>query len=283
MKKTFPVSFLLLFSMIIIFENILFAQDTDAPEKKDRKIFKVTGFADEAVGVQTKGQLQNLTMNYGQVSDTRFEDVGNAPTDVFFDIRYPREHFTGLVDDFSIFFAIKDNSKNGNQGNVVDAWTDNDNEDFTAKDGAFGKTHYNPALDPIPHEVLLYNGQTPYLAHSDLKNTWPVDAEGNPFWPGIFRRNPATGEQVPGEFASDRDIYMEYNDANNQQGDVVGIEIHEMAYTYGRVYAEDALFYEFWIINKSGKDLKGCYTGFYQDPDCSDHGEETLLLKDSTF
>src|SRR3989304_3398462 len=123
MKKTFPVSFLLLFSMIIIFENI--------------------------------------------------------------------------------FFAIKDNSKNGNQGNVVDAWTDNDNEDFTAKDGAFGKTHYNPALDPIPHEVLLYNGQTPDLAHSDLKNTWPVDAEGNPFCPGIFRRNPATGEQVPGEFDGD--------------------------------------------------------------------------------
>ena len=66
----------------------------------------------------------------------------------------------------------------------------------------------------------------------------PVDAEGNPFWPGIFRRNPQTGEQIAGEFASDRDIYMEFTDANNQQGDVVGIEIHEMAYTYGRVYAD---------------------------------------------
>ncbi len=269
--------------MGIIFNNLLLAQDTDAPEEKDNKILKPTGFADEGVGVQTKGQLQNLTMNYGQVSDTRFEDVGNAPTETFFDIRYPREHFTGLVDDFSIFFAIEENSKNGNQGNVIDAWTDNDNEDFTAKDGAFGKTHYNPALDPNPHDVILYNGQTPYLAHSDLINTWPVDAEGNPFWPGIFRRNPQTGEQITGEFASDRDIYMEFTDANNQQGDVVGIEIHEMAYTYGRVYAEDALFYEFWIINKSGKDLKGCYTGFYQDPDCSDYGQETLLITDSTF
>ena len=283
MKKFYSAQILLSFLMMIISNSVIFSQDTDAPEKKENRRMKIMGFADEGVGVQTKGQLQNLTMNYGQVSDTRFEDVGNAPTDVFFDIRYPREHFTGLVDDFSIFFAIKENSQNGDQGNVIDAWTDNDNEDFTAKDGSYGKTHYNPALDPSPHDVLLYNGQTPYLAHSDLVNTWPVDEEGNPFWPGIFRRNPQTGEQVPDEFASDRDIYMEYTDANNQQGDVVGIEIHEMAYTYGRVYAEDALFYEFWIINKSGKDLKGCYTGFYQDPDCSDYGQEILLLRDSTF
>ena len=283
MKKSFFVQLLISVFTLTVSSNLLFAQDTDAPEKKDGKILKITGFADEAVGVQTKGQLQNLTMNYGQISDTRFEDVGNAPTDVFFDIRYPRENFTGLVDDFSLFFAIKENSQNGNQGNVIDAWTDNDNEDFTAKDGAFGKTHYNPALDPNPHEILLYNGQTPYLAHSDLKNTWPVDAQGNAFWPGIFRRNPQTGEQVPGEFASDRDIYMEYTDANNQQGNVVGIEVHEMAYTYGRIYAEDALFYELWIINKSGQNLTGCYTGFYQDPDCSDYGQETLLVVDSTF
>ncbi len=283
MKKNLLITLLTSGFLMIISAETTFSQDTDAPQKKDRKRFKITGFADEAVGVQTKGQLQNLTMNYGQVSDTRFEDVGNAPTEIFFDIRYPRENFTGLVDDFSIFFAIKENSKNGDQGNVIDSWTDNDNEDFTAKDGSFGKTHYNPALDPNPHEILLYNGQTPYLAHSDLINTWPVDSEGKPFWPGIFRRDPQTGEQVPGEFASDRDIYMEFTDANNQQGDVLGIEVHEMAYTYGRVYAEDALFYEFWIINKSGRDLKGCYTGFYQDPDCSDYGEETLLVVDSTF
>ena len=282
MKNIF-LKIILIFFLMFITSSFLLSQDTDAPEKKDPRKFKITGFADEAVGVQTKGQLQNLTMNYGQVSDTRFEDVGNAPTDVFFDFRYPRENFTGLVDDFSIFFAIKENSKTNDQGNVIDAWTDNDNEDFIAKDGAYGKTHYNPALDPNPHELLLYNGQTPYLAHSDLKNSWPVDAQGTAFWPGIFRRNPQTGEQVQGEFASDRDIYIEFTDGNNQQGDIVGIEIHEMAYTYGRVYAEDALFYEFWIINKSGKALTGCYTGFYQDPDCSDYGQEALFVVDSTF
>ncbi len=266
----------------ILIPLLCIAQEADRPSP-NKSIRKINSFADEAVGVQTKGQLQNLTMNYGQISDTRFEDVGNAPTESFFNFRYPRENFTGLVDDFSIFFAVKENSKNGDQGNVIEAWTDNDNEDWIAKDGAYGKTHYNPAVDPDSHEELLYNDQTPYLAHSDLPDTWPVDAGGNTFWPGIFRRDPETGIQVEGEFASDRDIYLEFNDNNNQQGDVIGIEIQEMAYSYGRVYAENVLFYEFWIINKSGRDLTGCYTGFYQDPDCSDHGEEALLLVDSTF
>jgi hypothetical protein len=281
-KFIYNILLILLFVFLLL-NNFSLAQDTDSPVRGKGSMKKTTSFADEAVGVQTKGELQNLTMNYGQITDTRYEDRGNAPTDLFFDFRYPRENFTGLCDDFSIFFAIKENSKNGDQGNVIDAWTDNDNEDFIAKDGAYGNTHYNAATDPTPHAELLYNNQTPYLAHSDLPDTWPVDENGEPFWPGIFRRDPVTGEEIEGEFSSDRDIYIEFTDGNNQQGNVIGIEIHEMAYSYGRVYANNLLFYEFWIINNSGRDLTNCYSGFYQDPDCSDHGEEILLVKDSTY
>jgi hypothetical protein len=277
--SAFPLALLLLLSSAFPGRS----HDPEPDPPPSGRLAKPAGFADEAVGVQTKGQLQNLTMNYGQITDTRYEDVGNAPTELFFDFRYPRENFTGLCDDFSLFFAIKENSKNGDQGNVIDAWTDNDNEDWVAKDGSYGRTHYNPALDPTPHTELKYNEQTPYLAHSDLPDTWPVDAQGESFWPGLFRRDSRTGVEVPGEFASDRDIYMEFDDKNNQLGDVLGIEVHEMAYTYGRVYAEDALFYEFFVINKSGRSLQGCYLGLYQDPDCSDHTQETLLWKDSTF
>ncbi|MCF6270336.1 MAG: hypothetical protein L3J41_11535 [Melioribacteraceae bacterium] len=272
-----------IFVILFVSSNLVFSQDTDAPVKGKKSLLKTMGFADEAVGVQTKGQLQNLIMNYGQITDTRYEDRGNAPTDLFFDFRYPRENFTGVSDDFSIFFAIKENSKNGDKGNVIDAWTDNDNEDFIAKDGSYGNTHYNPSNDPSPHTPLLYNGQTPYLAHSDLPDTWPVDENGVSFWPGIFRRDPITGKEIEGEFSSDRDIYIEFNDNNNQQGDVLGIEVNQMAYSYGRVYADNILFFESWIINKGDKDLTNCYMGYYQDPDCSDHGEEILLIKDSTF
>lgn len=280
MNIKFIILIFLLFTAHVITIN---AQDTDAPVKGKKSLLKINGFADEAVGVQTKGQLQNLIMNYGQITDTRYEDRGNSPTDIFFDFRYPRENFTGLCDDFSVMFAIKENSKNGDQGNVIDAWTDNDNEDFIAKDGSYGNTHYNSSSDSNAHDELLYNMQTPYLAHSDLPQTWPVDENGDSFWPGIFRRDPITGQEIEGEFASDRDIYLEFDDKNNQQGDVIGIEIHQQAYSYGRIYADNILFYESWIINTSDEDLKDCYFGYYQDPDCSDYGEETLLVKDTTF
>lgn len=264
--------------------------DLNPPENRvvsrDLNLLKPLSFADEAVGVLDKGQLQNLTMNYGQITDTRYEDVGNAPTQYFFDFRYPRRDFTGLCDDFSIFFALPENTKNGNNGNVIDGWTDNDNEDWIAKDGSYGKTHYNPATDPAPHSPVLYppdNPTTPYLAHSDLIATWPVDEDGNPFWPGYFFQDPETGEEQPGEFASDRDVYAVFDDSHNQLGNPIGIEVEMMAYCYGRPYADKFQFYEFFIHNKSGRRLEDCYVGYYEDPDCSDHGEEILILPDPAF
>jgi hypothetical protein len=271
---------------------LIYAQSRPGPEIDDisrmktlPKLFGITGVADEAIGVMDKGQLQNLTMNYGMITDTRYEDVGNAPTQTFYDFRYPRKNFTGLDDDFSIFFALPENSKNGNNGNVIDGWTENDNEDWIAKDGSYGNTHYNPTLDPTPETPILYppdNPTTPYLAHSDLPITWPTDATGEHFWPGYFRRD-STGEEIEGEFASDRDVYAVFTDANNQLGDVVGLEVEMMAYCYGRPYADKFQFYEFFIHNKSGRTLDSCYVGYYHDPDCSDYGEETLLLSDPAF
>ncbi len=255
-------------------------------QKNPVVLLKPHSFADEGVGVMDKGQFQNLTMNFGQITDTRYEDVGNAPTQYFYDFRYPRKNYTGLSDDFSLFFAVRSNSKNGDNGNVIDGWTDNDNEDWVAKDGSYGKTHYNPATDPNPHEQLLYppdNPTTPYLAHSDLPATWPVDETGVAFWPGYFRRDPATGEQIPGEFASDRDVYGVFTDAHNQQGNTIGIEVEMMAYCYGRPYADKFQFYEFFIHNTSGRHLDSCFVGYYMDPDCSDYGEEIAILPDATF
>ena len=259
----------------------------DVQSKRPKKsLRKVSGFADEAVGVLDKGQLQNLTMNYGQITDTRYEDVGNAPTQFFYDFRYPRKNFTGLTDDFALFFATPENTRNGNNGNVIDGWTENDNEDWVAKDGSYGATHYNPANDPTPEAQLLYppdNPTTPYLAHSDLPITWPVDENGEHFWPGYFRRDATTGEEVEGEFASDRDVYAVFDDSNNQLGNPLGIEVEMMAYSYGRPYADKFQFYEFFIHNKSGRQLDSCFVGFYLDPDCSDHGEEILLAPDPSF
>ena len=270
----------IIFAAIIFFAFALAAQnlnnDNDGVPKPP-SLKKPTARIDEAIGVMTKGQLCNLTMNYGQISDTRLEDPGNRPTDDFFNFRYPKtKPYGSMVDDFSVFFATEKNSKNGDNGNFIDGYTNNGNEDWIAKDGSLGATHYDGSGD---YAILKYvDGTTPYLAHSDLPQTWPIDKSGNPFWPGYFRRNPATGQVFEGEFVSDRDVYGVYTDANNKQGDVIGIEVEQMAYCYGRPYAEDFQFYEFFIHNKSGQTIKGCYFGVYLDPDCSDYSEEILIV-----
>lgn len=247
------------------------------PDKNSMR--KATARVDEAIGVMNKGQLCNLTMNYGQITDTRLEDPGNRPTDEFYNFRYPKvKPYGSMVDDFALCFAVAKNSKNGNNGNFIDGYTANGNEDWIAKDGSLGKTHYDGSGDD---PMLLYvDGTTPYLAHSDLPQTWPMDKSGERFWPGYFRRNPATGQIYEGEFASDRDVYAVFTDASNVQGNPIGLEIEQMAYCYGRVYAEDFQFYEFFVHNTSTDTIKDAWIGFYQDPDCGDYGEEILIVPD---
>ena len=68
--------------ILILFLNpalLIYAQSRPGPEiddisrmKNPPKLFKITGVADEAIGVMDKGQLQNLTMNYGMITDTRY-------------------------------------------------------------------------------------------------------------------------------------------------------------------------------------------------------------------
>ena len=279
LRRVFRIFFA--FLVLAILAPDALEQELENDGKPQRhKLQKSSARVDEAIGVMTKGQLCNLTMNYGQISDTRLEDPGNNPSDDFFNFRYPKiKPYGSMVDDFAVFFAIEQNTKNGDNGNVIDGYTANGNEDWIAKDGALGKTHYDGSGD---YPMLLYvDGTTPYLAHSDLIQTWPLDANGTPFWPGYFRRNPTTGEVFLDEFSSDRDVYAVFTDNNNQQGHVVGLEIEMMAYCYGRTYAEDFQFYEFFLHNTSGDTITKAWFGIYLDPDCSDYGQETLIVPES--
>lgn len=259
----------------------IFAQETNG--KNDnmpvKKLGKIQARIDEAVGVMNKGILNNLTMNYGQISDTRLEDPGNAPTDDFYNFRYPKiKPYGSMCDDFAICFGVEKNSKNGDNGNFIDGYTANSNEDWIAMDGSLGATHYDGSGED--EQIFYIDGTTPYLAHSDLEATWPIDNDGNHFWPGYFRRDPETGKVYKGEFVSDRDVYAVFTDANNSQGEVLGLKIEQMAYSYGRPYAEDFQFYEFFIHNTSSDTIKDAWFGIYQDPDCSDYGEEILITPD---
>jgi len=279
----FRFKFIKVILTIIAVSVFVSAQEIDdvskAPKKpwySKIKLNKPAARIDEAIGVMNKGQLCNLTMNYGQITDTRLEDPGNNPSKDFYNFRYPKtEPYGSMVDDFALLFGVRKNSKNGNNGNVVDGFSSNGNEDWIAKNGSLGATHYDGSgKDPM---LKYVDGTTPYLAHSDIPVTWPIDADGNHFWPGYFRRDRTSGYVYPDEFVSDRDVYAVYTDDSNVQGDPMGIEIEQMAYCYGRSYADDFQFYEFFIHNTSSITIDSAWIGMYQDPDCSDYGQETLF------
>ena len=276
--------------MIVI---LLLGQDATAqsnrPQRKSdegqssNKLTKPLSRADEGVGVLTSGQLQNLTMNYGAITDTRMAPTYNAPTEDFFNFIYPRKNGADLCDDFSLIFACPKNSKNGDNGNVIDSYVGSDDGpmDWNAKDGSFGDLFYRQSADPLSaHEELRWVDGTPFLAHSDLPETWPVDESGAPFWPGSYRVDPLTGNEVPGEFAADREVLCVFDDATNQDGNPLGIEVQMQAYSYGRSYAEDFQFYDFIIINTSDTDMDSCWFGFYWDPDCGDYYQDMMFTPD---
>jgi hypothetical protein len=79
------------------------------------------------------------------------------------------------------------------------------------------------------------------------------------------------GEQVEGEFTSDRDIFCIFNDEDNRNA-LLGIEVTQSTFSYSRPYAEDFFFLNYWIKNISGEmpgtaptDYHDVYVGLFTD------------------
>lgn len=109
------------------------------------------------------------------------------------------------------------------------------------------------------------------------------------FWPGPWAVDPnpfspTYNQPVPGNFFSDQDIYMAFDDrfatrdVDPRQGYPIGVEVRASGFSYGRSFAEDVVFFPVVLINKSDKlagfnndgkgwDYKNVYVGFYFDVD----------------
>ena len=91
------------------------------------------------------------------------------------------------------------------------------------------------------------------------------------------------GNEVPGEFVSDRDIYCVFDDNDNPSPKgKVGLEVEQTAYTYGRPYAEDMLFWNFSVHNTSGKQLDSVYVGYYAIFRVDYDNEDLVTILDSS-
>ncbi len=215
---------------------------------------------ERAIGILDKGQISNYIGNYGVISHyleylndaVHWPAAGNTETQYSFGL--------GLV------VAVKANVITSVLGGFAEKI------DWTPKDGSRGQVFSGDVTAPPPD-------LTPFLPMSDNPETWPegyFDEQGNWIstpgerqWPGYFRididpASPTYGEEVEGQFVSDRDVYCVFDDKNNTHPNgAVGIEVEQTAFSFGRPYAEDMLFFDFVIHNTSDNFLDSVYVGYY--------------------
>ncbi len=256
------IKYLLPIISILLLSVSVFAQapNCNSCHQEPPNLQKFTSAEERGVGIMNKGQVANYLGNYGVLSS--FHEYFNEA------IRWPADagdqtHYSfGL----GLIVATKGNVITSVVGGIADKY------DWVPKDGSRGQNFSGDVTAPPPDE-------TPFLAMSDNPETWPegyfnesgswIETAGERHWPGKFRINidptsPNYGEEVEGEFVSDRDIYAVFDDNDNSHPDgKIGIEVEQTAYVYGRPYAEDMLIWEYTIHNKSGQYLDSVYVGYY--------------------
>lgn len=248
--------------------NLIQAQDCNRchADQSVLPLLKSMGTSEKAVGVMDKGQLQNNTSNVGDLANFHlwFTNAGHWPRSADYD----RQYLFGM----GLVVAVDEHNVVETVSQAMTKITD-----WLPPDDAAGR-HYSG-------DIRAESDQTPFQASSDFLETWPYgyyDENGvwtsseDRMWPGYFRvdvnnTDPDTLEMHPpavtlrdrvNEFTSDRDIFCIYNDDGNPQG-VVGLEVEQTAYSYGRPYAEDFVFWDLKIYNDSGHDLEDIFVGFY--------------------
>ncbi len=186
--------------------------------------------ADKAIGVSDKGELSNVCSNFGLISYHHyFTPACHWPNSAPFQHQY----CVGFG-----FFAARDYT-------VIESF-DHVTPEWAPLEGSYGSLYSG--------EVTAPDG-TPYMATSDNIETWPING-GERFWPGPYRKD-TTGQEVEGEFTSDQDLFCIFNDQ-----DVFGLQVNQSAYSYGRIYAQDFIVYDFNIYNTGNTALDSMYLGF---------------------
>jgi hypothetical protein len=187
--------------------------------------------ADKAVGISDKGELSNVTSNFGLLANLHyFTPAFHWPNSAPFQHQYSP--------GFGIFAARNDT--------VIESFLSLASPEWAPLEGSFGTLYSG--------EVTTPDG-TPVIATSDNIDTWPY-VNGVRTWPGPYRKD-TTGQQVIGEFTSDQDLFCIFNDQS-----VFGLQVNQSTYSYGRIYAQDFLFYDFQIYNTLGAAIEDMYFGF---------------------
>jgi hypothetical protein len=254
-------------------------------------------------GILDKGELINVCGNQGLISDSYYQST-------MYDFRWPKSKgvanlsSTNAINDVAVMFGCK--------GNVIDGYSTYKNEDWQGVAGGSGKYFAKDqpaelkAVDGGPRMAHSDIPKTWPPGYFDSTKSWhdgPVGAfdalspgdqsivtargawydEENSqwrFWPGRFRLDTDSlsatcRQQLPGQFAADREVYTIFNDRNTQPPDrPLGVQVEMQAYCWGRRFAQDIQFYDFTITNTSTVRLDSCSWAYMLDYRFGDANEE---------
>lgn len=291
MKQKFIILFLFTFLVGEIFAQI----DDKDDQSKQKDLTKIKTSVDDAFGILDKGEIVNTVGNQGMITDSYYQNL-------IYNFRWPKSkgvasitNDVNAIDDLCILFAHK--------GNVLDAYTRYRAEDWMAPPGARGKYHSDDQPDNLlapdgaprlAHSDIPITWPKGYFDESKIWHDAPTgdfttlsdadkqiviskgayyDAEKDVwrFWPGNFRTDidpdsPTFGQQVPGEFAADREVYIICEDHSAQPPSYsMGMTMEMQVYSYGLRFAQDIQFYDIKITNNGTQILDSCFFGYYTD------------------
>lgn len=304
------------FASTIILFGILFApvSTSRAQEEALRDttgMVKIARSVEDNFGILDKGELINVCGNQGLISDS----YQRSQMYVF---RWPKSK--GLATNTGDVNAInRQGLMFGYKGNVSDSYNNRFNEDWQGLAGGLGKYYADDqstdlkAPDGTPRMAHSDIPKTWPAGYFDSLKVWhasPVgaldalsaadqlqvtkraawyDSDKNfwRFWPGRFRidmdsTSATYRQQLPGEFAADREVYCISSDRNTQPPDKpIGIQIEMQAYSWGRRFGQDIQFYDFIITNTTSQTLDSCAWGYLLDFRFGDANEEGYTTSNS--
>ncbi len=307
MPKT--CSTMILAAMLLSLVSVARAQEEGSPDTTALK--KVSRSVEDTWGLLDKGELINVCGNQGLITDSYQRSA-------MYVFRWPKSK--GLATNTGDVNAVnRGGVVFGSKGNVIDSYSNRYNEDWQGVAGGVGQYCANDqpseikAPDGSPRMAHSDIPLTWPAGYFDASNAWqsgpvgPWDSLSTAaqavitqragwydeaknlwrFWPGRFRIDMDTlsatfRQQIPGEFAADREVYTVFSDRNAQPPDVpMGVRVQMQAYSWGRRFGQDLHFYDFIITNTSNVVLDSCTWGYLLDFRFGDANEEGYITFNS--
>ncbi len=181
-------------TMILILSFGIFSVFAADKDKKEQSLRKPTHSIDLAVGMLDMGKLIHGIINDNRISTWDYGDISC--------VDYKGHSY---IPELSMMIGVPQDPLwtpyttdiDGNpvrKGPSVSASIDGTGRDWGPKAGSYGNVHSGDLTYGDVNSSATTLSDFPLMATSVYPASWPKDANGHPFWPGMWAKDPVTGE-----------------------------------------------------------------------------------------